>query len=134
MLPTPSSTPRHRASSLPWRSIGGLAAVTAAVAIGGFASTASNTVPTSKAGDGSGTVSGYTVSSVHYGLQAADPTKFDSITFSLNSTPASGSTIKVKVGGSWYSCTNVVAAVTCDTSASSPSVQPTDTLQVVVAD
>lgn len=133
MLTTSSSTPRHRSSALPWRSLGGLAAV-AAVGLGGSAFTASNTVPTSKAGDGSGTVSGYTISNVHYGLKTADPTKFDSITFDLSSTPASGSTIKVKVGGSWYGCTSLVAAVTCNTSTTSPSVQLTDSLQIVVAD
>lgn len=134
MQTIPSSTARHRSSALPWRAIGGLAAVGTAVGIGGFAFTASNTVPGSKAGDGSGTVSGYTISNVHYGLKTADPTKIDSVTFDLSSTPASGSTIKVKVDGSWYSCTNVVAAVTCDTSTSSPSVVTTDSLQVVVAD
>lgn len=134
MLTTSSSTPRHRSSALPWRSLGGLAAVAAAVGLSGSAFTASNTVPTSKAGDGSGTVSGYTISNVHYGLKTADPTKFDSITFDLSSTPASGSTIKMKVGGSWFDCTNLVAAVTCNTSSTSPSVQLTDSLQIVVAD
>lgn len=134
MLTPPSSTPRHRSSTLPWRSIAGLTAVAAAVGIGGLAFTASNTVPDSKAGDGSGAVSGYTISNVHYNLKTADPTTFDSVTFDLSSTPASTSTIKAKVGGSWYDCTKVVAAVTCDTSASSPSVQATSALQVVVAD
>lgn len=134
MQTIPSSTSRQRSSSLPWRSISGLAAVAAAVGIGGLAFTASNTVPGTKAGDGSGAVSGYTISGVHYALQSADPTKFDTVTFNLDATPASGSTIKVKVGGSWYSCTNVTTAVTCNTSGGSPSVQPTTSLQVVVAD
>ena len=134
MQTIPSNTARRTSSSVPWRSIGGLAAVAAAVGIGGFALTASNTVPDSKAGDGSGAVSGYTITGVHYALKSADPTKFDTVTFNLSSTPATGSTIKLKVGGSWYSCANTAAAVTCDTSTGSPSVQPADSLQIVVAD
>jgi len=133
MQTIPSSTTR-RTSPTPWRSIGGPAAVTAVVGIGGFAFTASNTVPATQAGDGSGTVSGYAISSVHYTLNSTDPSTIDTVGFNLDTTPASGSTIKVKVGGSWYSCTNTVAAVTCDTSAGSPAVQPTTSLQVVVAD
>ncbi len=133
MQTIPSSTPRRR-SAVPRRTIGGLAAVVAAVGIGGLAFTASNTVPASKAGDGSGDVTGYTISSVHYSLNSTDPATIDSVGFNLNSTPASGSTIKVKVDGSWYSCTNTVAAVTCDTSSGPPSVASTASLQVVVAD
>lgn len=117
-----------------WRAIAGVAAIAGALGLGSFAFTASNTVPDTKAGDGTGTVSGYVVSSVHYGLNATDPTKADSVTFTLDSTPVSGSTIKTKVGGSWYSCTNSAAAVTCATTSPQATVQPITTLQVVVAD
>jgi hypothetical protein len=102
--------------------------------LAGLAFTASNTVPTGKAGDGSGTVTGYVLSSVHYGLNAADPTKADSITFNLDATPAVGSTIKTKVSGNWYTCTNTAAAVTCATTSPQATVQPLATLQVVIAD
>ncbi len=102
--------------------------------MGSFAFTASNTVPATKAGDGSGAVTGYVVSSVRYGLNAVDPTKVDSITFDLDSTPIAGSTIKTKVGGSWYTCTNVAVAVTCPTVTPQATVTPITTLQVVVAD
>ena len=49
-----------------------LAAVAAAVILGtiGFGFAAANTVPASSAGDGSGAISGYTVSVVAYGLNA----------------------------------------------------------------
>ena len=99
-----------------------------------FAFTASNTVPASKAGDGSGAVTGYVVSSVHYGLNATDPSKADSITFDLDSTPIAGSTITTNVGGNWYTCTNVAVAVTCPTTSPQASVAPITTLRVVVAD
>ena len=70
---------------------------TLAVASLGFA--ASNTVPASKAGDGSGAISGYTVSAVHYNLNSTDPATIDAVTFALDSVPASGSTIRVKRRG-----------------------------------
>jgi hypothetical protein len=115
------------------RAVLGGAVAAGAIGVGGFAFTASNTVPATKAGDGSGAVTGYVVSSVHYGLNV-DPSKADSITFNLDSTPVAGSTIKTKVGGSWYTCTNVAVAVTCPTVSPQATVQPITTLQVVVAD
>jgi hypothetical protein len=105
------------------------------VATGAYAFTASNTVPASKAGDGTGAVSGYVLSSVHYGLNGTDPTKVDSLTFTLNSTPVAGSTIKAKLASTWYDCTNSAANVTCDTTVGTQAtVQPVTSLQVVVAD
>ena len=108
--------------------------VAGAIGLGGLAFTASNTVPASKAGDGSGAVTGYVVSSVHYGLNGTDPTKADSITFDLDSTPIAGAIIKTKAGGNWYTCTHTAAAVSCATTSPQATVQPISTLQVVVAD
>jgi hypothetical protein len=99
--------------------------------------TAANTVPASKAGDGSGAISGYVVSNVHYSLNAADPSRIDQVTFSLDSVPAPASTIKIKLESAaitWYACTNVGAAVTCNTVVPPASVLTADQLRVVVAD
>ena len=79
-------------------------------------------------------MTGYVVSSVHFGLNGTDPTKADSVTFDLDSTPISGSTIKTKVGGNWYTCTNAVAVVTCPTTSPQATVVGATTLEVVVAD
>ena len=116
------------------RVLAAVAVIAGAVGLSAFAFTASNTVPDTKAGDGTGAVSGYVVSSVHYGLNATDPTKADSLTFTLDSTPIAGSTIKAKVGANWYTCTNAAAAVSCATTSPQAAVQPITTLQVVVAD
>ena len=43
------------------------------LSIGGYAFTASNTVPNASLGQGSNTISGYTVSAVVYNLNAGDP-------------------------------------------------------------
>ncbi len=99
-----------------------------------YAFAAANTVPTSKAGDGSGGITGYTVSAIHYALNAANPATIDAVTFTLDSAPAGGSTIKIKLvgaGSTWYTCTNVATAVTCNTTGA--PVSTADTLQVVIA-
>ena len=119
------------------RFIGRIATVTmlAGVLIAGtFAYTAANTVPTSKAGDGSGAVSGYTVSAVHYVLNGTSPQNVDSVTFTLDTAPVAGSTIKAQVDGTnWYTCTNVTTAVTCTTTSPQATVVGATSLRVVVA-
>jgi len=109
--------------------VGGLVA-------GTYALTAANTVPASKAGDGSGVVSGYVLSSIHYDLNATNPANIDQITFTLDSAPVAGSTIRAQLAaaGSWYSCTNVGAAVTCATTAPQATVLAATSLRVIVAD
>jgi hypothetical protein len=103
-----------------------------------YAFAAANTVPASKAGDGSGGITGYTVSVIHYNLNATNPGTIDSVTFTLNSAPVAGSTIKIKLdaaGSTWYTCTNAGTAVTCNngTTLNAP-VSTADGLQVVIAD
>ena len=48
-------------------------AAAAAITGGAYAFTAANTVPATNAGSGSGTVSGYTVSNIHYSLNTTTP-------------------------------------------------------------
>jgi hypothetical protein len=103
-----------------------------------YAFAAANTVPTSKAGDGSGGITGYTVSAIHYTLNGINPSTIDSVTFTLNSAPVAGSTIKIKLvaaGTTWYTCTNVTTAVTCNNGTTlGASVTSADSLEVVIAD
>jgi hypothetical protein len=112
----------------------GLALVVALGATG-YAFTATSTVPGTNAGDGSGTISGYVVSSVKYNLNASNPGNIDSVTFTLDSTPIAGSTIKAQLAaaGSWYTCTNVAAAVTCNVTSPQSTVAAATTLRVIVA-
>ena len=74
-----------------------------AVASGAYAFMASNTVPTSYAGDGQGTISGYAVSSVHYTLDSGDPTKMDAVAFTLDQ-PAGDVRVSLDHGTSWTTC------------------------------
>ena len=105
--------------------------------LGSSAVTASNIVPDSQAGDGAGAITGYEVTNVSYTLNATNPQNIDGVTFDLDSTPAAGSDIQVRLdstGGDWFSCTFAGAAVTCDTTTSTIAVVDADELRVVAAD
>jgi hypothetical protein len=68
------------------RNVAGLFAIALAgvLAVGAYAFTASNTVPSHSAGAGSATVSGYEVSSPTNYTFSADGTKMTEVTFNLN--------------------------------------------------
>ena len=118
-------------SFLGLKSLIGTAAAVAVIAGGSYAFTASNTVPTTQAGQGTGTVSGYTVTSVAYGLNASTPTNIDTVSFTIS--PASATTVKAQLasGGSWYSCTNTTGSVSCATTSPQLTVATAATLNVV---
>lgn len=74
----------------------GAIAVVAALAAGGAAFTASNTIPASVAGYGSSTISGATATALHYTLSADGTTITDaSLTFTGDQT---GRTVKAGFG------------------------------------
>jgi len=82
----------------------------------GFA--AANTVPVSGAGDGSGTITGYTVSAVKYNLNATTPANIDSVSFTLTPVGAAGAptTVKAKLVSSsttYSTCTLATPTWTC---------------------
>lgn len=102
------------------------AAVAVAMAIGGgaYAFTASNTVPATTAGAGTGVVSGYTVTNIHYSLDATTPTNIDSLTFTISpAVPSTGSgkviiSAALSTGGpNTYTCSTDTGGtnVTCAT-------------------
>jgi hypothetical protein len=67
-------------------------AASLAIAGGAYASIPASTVPPSGAVGGAGTVSGYTITNIHYGLDVASPVEIDSLTFTVSPTiPSSGS-------------------------------------------
>ncbi len=100
------------------------------LAVSAYAFAASNTVPATKAGDGSGAISGYTVSAVAYNLNATDPSALDSVDFTLDAA-ATQVTIKlVAAGSTWYDCSVVTGNNwTCDTTGA--TVSSMDELTVV---
>jgi opacity protein-like surface antigen len=107
----------------------------AAIGVTATAFAAANTVPASKAGDGAGVISGYTVSNVKHVVNGTNPRNIDSVTFDLDSTPPGGSTMKIKLvsgGSTWYDCTNSGASLTCNTTSPQSTVAAADELRVVV--
>ncbi|MBX0327662.1 hypothetical protein K2Z83_08225 [Oscillochloris sp. ZM17-4] len=86
-----------------------LALIMSSVAYG-FA--ASNSIGDTNAGDGDGDISGYTVlaTDVAYGLNATNPDKLDTVTFTLTPDNAGVTPSLVKVqllsGGDWYTASN----------------------------
>ena len=106
-------------------------AIAVLLAIGVYAFAASNTVPATEAGSGAGAISGYTVSSVAYGLNATTPTNIDSVTFTISPTSAGTVKIQLASGGSWYSCTNTSGSVSCNTTSPQASVAAATQLTVV---
>jgi hypothetical protein len=103
-----------------------LMAAIAVVVIGGgvYAFTASNTVPNTTAGAGAGTVSGYTVTNLHYSLNATTPANIDSLTFTISPVIPSTSSGKVVISAALssggpinYTCTTDTtgATATCAT-------------------
>ena len=107
-----------------------------ALTVVSYAFAAANTVPATKAGDGAGAITGFTISNVVYTLNAANPPDLDQVAFDLDSIPPVGSNLRIKLvsaGATWYVCVNVGAAVTCDTTAPQATTLAADELRVVIA-
>ncbi|MCL4271568.1 MAG: hypothetical protein KJZ72_18565 [Anaerolineales bacterium] len=105
--------------------------VIVAISAAAYAFAASNTVPATKAGDGSGVVSGYTVTGVVYTLNGTDPSTLDSVSFDLGAA-ATQVQAQLVASGSWYTCTLDTGTVwECDTTGL--TVSTIDQLRVVAA-
>lgn len=117
-----------------------LAVLTLVLASVAYGFAAANTVPTGNAGDGSNAISGYTVSSVNYSLNASNPANIDSVAFDLAGS-TKPSTVKgrlVTSGGAWYSCstssTTSPYRYTCATTSPQATTAAADELRVVAVD
>ena len=110
-----------------------LAALVVAGVLGSaaYAFTATNTVPASTAGSGSGAISGYTVSAIAYTLNGTTPTNLDAVTFTIAPTAASVVKIQLAAAGSWYTCANAAGSVTCNTTSPQATVAAATNLTVV---
>jgi len=103
----------------------------------GFA--AANIVPESGAGDGQGTISGYTVTNVKYTLNTTNPANLDAVTFDLAPTAGASAptTVKVKLvstGSTYYTCTAGVApSWSCNTTSPAVTTVAANELRVIAA-
>jgi hypothetical protein len=108
-------------------------AIVATVVGAGSAFTASNTVPNASVGEGSNTISGYTISNEAYTINAANPLNVDAVTFTI--TPSTATVVKAQIasGGTWYSCTNTSGSVSCATTAPQATTLSANALNVVAS-
>lgn len=97
-----------------------------------YAFAAANTVPATKAGDGLGVISGYTVTNVVYTFDAADPSLLDMVTFDLSAAAATVEVQLVATTGPWYACT-LDTGTTWECATSDLAVSTVDQLRVVAA-
>jgi len=115
------------------RALLGAAVAALVFSIGGYAFTASNTVPNASLGQGSNTISGYTVSSVAYNLDATTPSNVDSVSFTISPTTASTVKVQLAPAGSWYSCTNTSGSVSCATTSPQATASAATALNVLAS-
>lgn len=104
----------------------------------GFA--AANVVPETGAGEGSGTVSGYTITNVDYDTLSSNPSKLQSVSFDAAPTAGAGAASEVKIsvdaGTTWVTCSGPVGSTwTCAfASGSEPLVSTISALKIVAVD
>jgi hypothetical protein len=118
-----------------------IALVVLVLAASSYAFAASITgIPTSKAGTGSGAVSGYAVSTVAYTFNSTDPSKLDAVTFTLDGVATMAKIQVDTVANVWYLCTDIdgVAAIndwSCNTTVGTQAMAADmDTLTIVASD
>jgi len=110
------------------------------IAVIAFGYAAANIVPESGAGDGTGTVSGYTVSNIDYTLLDSDPSKLELLTLDVVATDGAGAATDVRItvdtGSTWITCTGPAGSTwTCTFGVGTePSVSAVVDLQVVAAE
>ena len=95
----------------------------------------SNNVPGSSAGDGSGTISGYAVSNVHYTLDPNTPTQVNQVSFNLSPAMLAGGTIRISTNGTTFisaACTGT-SSITCSLSGAGVTASSLTNLRVVAA-
>ena len=109
------------------------AALAAFLASGAYAFTASNTVPGTQVGAGSGTISGYTATNVQYTLDPTTPTNVNAVAFTIAPVTTSAVKVQLSSGGAWYSCTNTAGAVSCATTSPVQATAAAATQLTVVA-
>ncbi len=95
-----------------------------------YAYAATNTVPAGRAGAGSGTITGYSISGVTYTLDSNNPVNITRVDFSLD---AGAATVKVRLvtGGTLFNCSGGPTAWWC--TISGVTVSAANTLEVVAA-
>ncbi|HEX3723237.1 MAG TPA: hypothetical protein VHV31_10620 [Nitrolancea sp.] len=78
-------------------------AVLAILATAAYGFAANNSVPTTQAGDGSATISGFTITNVHYQIDPTDSTRISNVFFTTDAA-AGDVQAQLVASGAWYTC------------------------------
>jgi hypothetical protein len=109
-------------------------AVFTIVALSAFGFAAANTVPASNAGDGSGAISGYTATNVHYTLNAVTPSNLAAVQFDIAPAVSVTSTVRVSVdGGTTWLAAGACSGTTTVTCNVASSVLGATSLRIIAA-
>lgn len=107
------------------------------LAIVSYAFAAANVVPENGLGDGSGTISGYTITNVVWTPLASNPSTVDKVAMDVAPTAGAGAATKVRItvngGVTWINCTGPVGSTWTCTFGTPPSASAASLLQVVAA-
>lgn len=94
--------------------LSGIILIALVLMVATYAFAAANTMPTTtSAGDGTTAITGYTITNVKYVLDSTDPSKINTVTFTIAPTSASVVKIQLVSTGTWYTCTNTTGSVSC---------------------
>lgn len=99
-----------------------------------YAFAAANSVPESGAGDGTGVVSGYTVTNIVYAPNATNPSTLDSVSFALAPTAGAGAPTVVRAsvdGGTTWSANCTLATGTWTCNLSGAAILPITSLRII---
>ena len=110
-----------------------------------YAFAAANTMPGEiGAGEGSTTVSGYTISNVQFNLKGTNPAELSSVTFATTSSTGNAgnpNTVRIQLvtGGTWYGDTECTSADsgatwTCDVASANILVHDVNLFRVVTVE
>ena len=96
-----------------------------------YALAAANVIPATNAGQGAGSIVGYTISNASYTLDVTNPQSVTAARFTLNAPPAEASTVRAKVGSASYAVcalagsTATTSTWTCPLTGVTTSMSPT---------
>jgi hypothetical protein len=97
-----------------------------------YAFAAENTDPLAAGGDGASAVSGYVITDVAYNVNEADPTRLDSVSFTLDANAGMVRIKLVETGSTWYHC-NVVSGNDWNCATPGADIASVDQLRVFAA-
>jgi hypothetical protein len=93
---------------------------------------ATNTVPASRAGEGSGAISGYAVSNIVYTFDTANPSNLTSVAFDLDN-PATTVKVSATAAGTLQNCTSATPFTHWTCTLTGTTVTSASTLRVVAS-